>query len=57
MTGREQLAKALRAIRQGRTMGQFLRDLPNSAKLSKQELQVWAKVYVEARNRAMGKFA
>ncbi len=57
MTGREQLAKALRAIRQGRTMGQFLRDLPNSAKLSKQELQVWAKVYVEARNRAMGKLA
>jgi hypothetical protein len=44
---KEQLAR--QAIADGKTMGQFLRDLPNSSQLSKEQLQEYAKAYDRAR--------
>jgi len=48
MSDNKELAKA--AIAQGRTMGQFLRDLPGSKQMTRDELQEYAKVYVEVRS-------
>ena len=47
MKSKEQMAKE--AIEAGKTMGQFLRDLPNSNSLSKDELQEYAKAYHSVR--------
>ena len=41
--------KAAEAIRRGRTMGQFLRELKGSAKMSRAELQAYAKAYHRVR--------
>jgi hypothetical protein len=50
MQTKEQLAK--QAINRGKTMGQFLRDLDPSEKMSKAELQEYAKAYVKVREEA-----
>lgn len=44
---KEQLAAE--AIRQGKTMGQFLWDLPGSKQMTKEELQKYAKAYDRVR--------
>jgi len=43
----------LQAFDKGLTLGQFLRSLPGSSKMSKEELQEYSKVYVEMRNSAV----
>lgn len=40
---------ALIAIRDGKTLGQFLRDLPNSSKMTKDELNEYAQAYKRMR--------
>jgi len=47
MTREEVLAR--RAIEAGKTMGQFLRDLPNSNTMTREELQAYAKAYAAVR--------
>jgi len=43
---------ARKAIEKGRTMGQFLRDLPGSHKMTPAELQQYGRAYVLARREA-----
>ena len=45
----EQLATE--AIRQGKTMGQFLRELPDSASMPKDLLEVYSQAYAKVRGQ------
>ena len=47
---KSELAK--KAIAEGKTLGQFLRELPESEKMTKAELQTFAKAYVAAREES-----